>query len=100
MPSKEVDMKQKTDKPFPEEGKFPSGDDFCAYVARSIEELGITAYLVSTRIPGNTNNNIVREIERGVKTNPTARTMKQVFDAIEEIRLEQAAIEAAKSAAE
>ncbi|KIC36528.1 helix-turn-helix domain-containing protein [Leisingera sp. ANG-M7] len=77
--------------PFPEEGKFPSGEEFSAYVKRSLKELGISAYKVAQLIPGNTNNNIVREIATGAQVNPTARTMKQIFDAIEGVRRQQAA---------
>ncbi|WP_333847149.1 hypothetical protein [Phaeobacter italicus] len=76
----------KQEKPFPEEGRFPSGEEFSAYVKRSLSEIGVSAYKVARLIPGNTNHNIVREIETGAKANPTARTMKQVFDAIESTR--------------
>lgn len=74
---------------FPEEGKFPSGEEFSAYVNRSLKGLGISAYKVARLIPGNTNNNIVREIETGTQVNPTARTMKQIFDTIEGLRRQQ-----------
>jgi predicted transcriptional regulator len=71
------------EKPFPEEGQFPSAEDFRDYVAGSLAGLGISAYRVARLIPGNSNDNIVREIETGAKVNPTIRTMKQIFDAIE-----------------
>lgn len=84
------------EKPFPEEGQFPSAEDFRKYVAESLRHLGITAYRVAQLIPGNTNNNIVREIETGAKANPTVRTMKHIFDAIESQRALKAKNEAVK----
>lgn len=76
-------------KPFPQQGQFPSAEDFRDYVSSSLDQLGITAYKVAQLIPGNTNSNIVREIETGAKVNPTHRTMKHIFDAIEGVRAEQ-----------
>lgn len=72
---------------FPEQGKFPSAEDYRAYVVSSLIELDVKAYQVARLIPGNTNDNVVREIETGSKTNPTLRTMKQIFDVLEGMKL-------------
>lgn len=77
-------------RPFPEQGKFPSARDYQDYIVRSLKELGVSSYSVAKKIPGNTNNNIVREIETGAKSNPTLRKMKQIFDVIEGLRADQA----------
>lgn len=82
----------KLENPFPEEGKFPSAEQFRNYVKESLTGLNISAYRVAKLIPNNTNTNIVREIETGAKGNPTARTMKQIFDAIEGYRAENSGV--------
>ncbi len=76
-------------KPFPEEGKFPSYEKFQAYVRRSLVELGITAYRLANEIPKNTNPNVVKNIVTGATTNPTHRSMKVIFDTIERLRTEK-----------
>ncbi|MCA0905150.1 hypothetical protein LCM27_01925 [Ruegeria marisrubri] len=76
-------------KPFPEEGKFPSYEDFQAYVSRSLGELGITAYRLANEIPKNTNPNVVKNIVTGATKNPTHRSMKVIFDTIERLRAER-----------
>jgi hypothetical protein len=73
----------KSTRSFPEQGKFPSAEDYRAYVVNSLIALDVKAYQVARLIPGNTNDNVVREIETGSKTNPTLRTMKQIFDVLE-----------------
>jgi len=86
--SNEVDMSKST-RSFPEEGKFPSAADYRDYVVRSLAELDVSSYWLSRQIPGNTNNNFVREIETGARTNPTLRKMRQIFEVIEGVRAAQ-----------
>jgi predicted transcriptional regulator len=76
-------------KPFPEEGKFPSYADFQDYVGRSLAELGITAYRLAGEIPKNTNPNFVKNIVTGATKNPTHQSMKRIFDTIERLRSEK-----------
>lgn len=71
---------------FPIEGVFPSVAEFQEYLTRSLDELGLSAYALAKRIPSNTNDNLVRNIQTGAASNPTHRVMKQIFDAIENER--------------
>lgn len=73
---------QNCDGPFPEQGKFPSVDEFRRWMALELERKQVTAYALSMQISEGSNPNLVGQFKSGKNRNPKAQTMKAIFDAL------------------
>lgn len=67
---------------FPEQGKFPSVDEFRRWMVHELERKQVTAYALSMQISDGSNPNLVGEFKSGKNRNPKAQTMKAIFDAL------------------
>lgn len=67
---------------FPEQGVFPSVEEFRCWMEGELKRKRVSAYALSMRISGGSNPNLVGALKSGKNGNPKAQTMKAIFDGL------------------